>query len=115
MLSLATRSSPFSLAGAELLTSSTVDSCVYFIRPYFDAILTPLSDLSPKIAAAAAESPVLSKMEKGVTAGDWFKRRVTNQRAANRKGPESWAASRGTERAFQISRSDARALTLLVW
>ncbi|ORY79744.1 Clavaminate synthase-like protein [Leucosporidium creatinivorum] len=72
-------------------------SLVYFIRPAFNAALFPLSDLSPKIAEAASQHPTISKMEKGVTAGQWFKRRVAGQRAANRKGPESWGQSRGTE------------------
>ena len=73
-------------------------SLVYFIRPAFDADLYPLVNLSSKIADAAAKHPVMSKMEKGVTAGQWFKRRIINQRAANRKGPETWEQSRGTER-----------------
>lgn len=71
---------------------------VYFIRPSFDASLFPLVELSPKIADAASKHPTIGKMEKGVTAGQWFKRRIANQRAANRKGPETWAQSRGTER-----------------
>ncbi|KAK4053174.1 hypothetical protein OIV83_001909 [Microbotryomycetes sp. JL201] len=72
-------------------------SCVFFIRPYFDAELYPLSDLSPRIKEAAEKHPTMSKLERGITAGDWFKRRIINQRAANRKGPETWQASRGTE------------------
>ncbi|KAK4053176.1 hypothetical protein OIV83_001911 [Microbotryomycetes sp. JL201] len=72
-------------------------SCVFFIRPYFDCPLEPLSSLSSKIAQNAANHPSISKLEKGVTAGDWFKRRIFNQRVANRKGPETWQASRGTE------------------
>lgn len=73
-------------------------SMVYFIRPSFDASLYPLVDLSPKIAEAASKHPTIGKMEKGITAGQWFKRRIANQRVANRKGPETWAQSRGTER-----------------
>lgn len=71
---------------------------VYFIRPSFDANLFPLVELSPKIAEAAEKHATIGKMEKGVTAGQWFKRRIAGQRAANRTGPESWNKSRGTER-----------------
>ncbi|KAF9235069.1 hypothetical protein BU15DRAFT_65202, partial [Melanogaster broomeanus] len=35
--------------------------------------------------------------ETGVTAAAWFARRVKYERLSNRKGPETWAASRGTE------------------
>ena len=70
-------------------------SLVYFLRPAYQNELYPLD--SEVIRKAAAEHPTISKMEHGVTAGDWFQRRVRNQRAANRTGPESWAASRGTE------------------
>ncbi|KDE07059.1 hypothetical protein MVLG_02635 [Microbotryum lychnidis-dioicae p1A1 Lamole] len=72
-------------------------SLVYFIRPTFEAALFPLSDLSPKIARVAEENPAMKAIEPGQTAGSWFKRRVSNQRTANRKGPETWTQSRGTE------------------
>lgn len=41
-------------------------------------------------------------MDQGITAGQWYKRRIAGQRVANRKGPESWAQSRGTEREFRL-------------
>ncbi|KAK4058627.1 hypothetical protein OIO90_000071 [Microbotryomycetes sp. JL221] len=69
-------------------------SCVFFIRPFFDCPLEPLSDRSSLIAERAQAHPVISKMEKGVTAGDWFKRRIRNQRVAN---GVPWEKSRGTE------------------
>ncbi|KAM0792596.1 hypothetical protein ACM66B_005257 [Microbotryomycetes sp. NB124-2] len=71
-------------------------SCVFFIRPYFDCPLEPLSNLSEKISKSSNQHPVLSKFEKGVTAGDWFKRRIRNQRIANNV---PWEKSRGTEHA----------------
>jgi len=74
-------------------------SLVYFLRPGFDNPLAPLSDKSNIIRQHAEHDPAMQALPKGETAGSWFKRRVTNQRAANRKGPETWAASRGTERA----------------
>lgn len=75
-------------------------SGVFFLRPYFDAPLEPLSSLSTIIKEAAEQNEAMRSMEKGVTAGDWFKRRIQKQRVANRKGPETWGESRGTERAF---------------
>lgn len=75
-------------------------SSVFFLRPAFEHELYPLGELSPKIAAAQAAHPTMSKLEKDITAGQWFKRRVVGQRAANRKGPEDWLKSRGTEREF---------------
>jgi len=69
-------------------------SLVYFLRPATSAILEPLTQ-SPIVAAASQNN----KLEVGenVTAGEWFARRVKNQRVANRTGPETWRASRGTE------------------
>ncbi|GAA5852360.1 hypothetical protein JCM9279_001174 [Rhodotorula babjevae] len=72
-------------------------SLVYFLRPGFDNPLAPISDQSDIIRQHADKDPAMQALPKGETAGSWFKRRVTNQRAANRKGPETWAASRGTE------------------
>ena len=73
------------------------------LRPYFDAPLEPLSSLSPIIKQFADRNEAMRAMEKGVTAGDWFKRRIQKQRVANRKGPETWSESRGTERALAIA------------
>ncbi|GAA5884412.1 hypothetical protein JCM6882_005241 [Rhodosporidiobolus microsporus] len=72
-------------------------SLVYFIRPGFDNPLRPLSDKSEIIKAHADQDPAMQSIPKDATAGSWYKRRIAGQRAANRKGPESWAASRGTE------------------
>ncbi|GJN87337.1 hypothetical protein Rhopal_000286-T1 [Rhodotorula paludigena] len=72
-------------------------SLVYFIRPGFDNPLRPLSEQSEIVREHAENDPTMRAMPKDQTAGSWFKRRVQNQRAANRKGPETWAASRGTE------------------
>ncbi|GAA5967827.1 hypothetical protein JCM21900_001783 [Sporobolomyces salmonicolor] len=72
-------------------------SLVYFLRPGFNNDLRPLAAESAIIAGHAAQDPAMQSLPKGATAGEWFKRRVSKQRAANRKGPETWAESRGTE------------------
>ncbi|CEQ41406.1 SPOSA6832_03107 [Sporobolomyces salmonicolor] len=72
-------------------------SLVYFLRPGFNNELRPLVAKSAIIARHAAQDPAMQSLPKGATAGEWFKRRVSKQRAANRKGPETWAESRGTE------------------
>ncbi|KAI0791515.1 Clavaminate synthase-like protein [Irpex lacteus] len=74
-------------------------SLVYFTRPQRDAELRALTDQSSIIADAVARSPDPSKFNTGQTAGAWFARRIKNQRIANRTGPETWRASRGTEHA----------------
>jgi hypothetical protein len=73
-------------------------SLVFFLRPSFDEELYPLVHESEAIAEAAKVHPTISKLQTGITAGEWFFRRVAGQRSANRKGPESWKQSRGTER-----------------
>ncbi|GAA5873795.1 hypothetical protein JCM8547_005948 [Rhodosporidiobolus lusitaniae] len=72
-------------------------SLVYFIRPGFDNPLRPLSDKSELIKAHAEKDPAMQALPQNATAGEWFQRRIKLQRAANRKGPETWAQSRGTE------------------
>ncbi|GJN87345.1 hypothetical protein Rhopal_000294-T1 [Rhodotorula paludigena] len=72
-------------------------SLVYFIRPGFDNPLRPLSEKSELIRENAEKDPAMVAMPKDQTAGSWFQRRISLQRAANRKGPETWAQSRGTE------------------
>ncbi|KAF8589980.1 Clavaminate synthase-like protein [Ramaria rubella] len=69
-------------------------SLVYFLRPTSTAILEPLTQ-SPIIAEAAQKNKI--NVGENVTAGDWHARRVRNRRVANRTGPETWKASRGTE------------------
>ncbi|GJJ12485.1 hypothetical protein Clacol_006727 [Clathrus columnatus] len=65
-------------------------------RPHATAVMEPLTE-SPLVASSVAAKPI--HIDKGVTAGEWFNRRVKYQRAANRTGPEAWRASRGTENA----------------
>jgi len=71
-------------------------SLVYFTRPGNPIVLRALVEDSPLIAEAVASTPEKS-FETGVTSLEWFSRRIKNQRINNRKGPETWMASRGTE------------------
>ncbi|KAF9466944.1 hypothetical protein BDZ94DRAFT_1157018 [Collybia nuda] len=71
-------------------------SLVFFTRPSNPVILRALVDESPLIAKAVARSPE-KNFETGSTSQEWFARRIRNQRLNNRKGPETWLASRGTE------------------
>jgi len=71
-------------------------SLVYFTRPGNSVMLRALVDESPMIADAVAKTPE-KNFETGSTSYDWFTRRIKNQRINNRKGPETWRASRGTE------------------
>lgn len=83
----------------------------YFTRPGNGVVLEPLE--SPIIADSVSKAAP-GTYETGVTAQDWFERRIRNRRLANRKvcvyvpsprprrltllqGPETWWASRGTE------------------
>ncbi|KAF7288796.1 Alternative oxidase [Mycena chlorophos] len=68
---------------------------VLFTRPANSVVLRSLEDLSPVVAGAVATSSDPSKYKPGVTAFEWFTRRVKNQRVKNRKGSETWIASRG--------------------
>ncbi|KAJ7485748.1 hypothetical protein FB451DRAFT_64354 [Mycena latifolia] len=72
-------------------------SLVYFTRPGNSIILRALTDESQMVADAVASAPDPKKFDTGVTSFDWFTRRIKNQRIKNRKGPETWMASRGTE------------------
>ncbi|KAI0269389.1 Clavaminate synthase-like protein [Gloeopeniophorella convolvens] len=71
-------------------------SVVFFTRPGNTVVLEPLSAQSALIADAAAKAPQ-GKYGTGATSAEWFARRIANQRVKNRKGPETWYASRGTE------------------
>lgn len=71
-------------------------SLVFFTRPGYSQVLEPLSAQSEIIAEALKRAPE-GKFSTGSTARDWFTRRIKNQRIANRTGPETWRASRGTE------------------
>ncbi|OAX37523.1 Clavaminate synthase-like protein [Rhizopogon vinicolor AM-OR11-026] len=71
-------------------------SLVFFTRPGNSGVLHALVDSSPLIAEAVKKQPDRN-FETGSTAAAWFARRIKNQRINNRTGPETWAASRGTE------------------
>ncbi|KAG8219208.1 hypothetical protein J3R82DRAFT_26 [Butyriboletus roseoflavus] len=71
-------------------------SLVFFTRPGNSKVLRALVEDSPLIADAVQKHPGRD-FETGSTAAEWFARRVKYQRINNRKGPETWAASRGTE------------------
>jgi len=71
-------------------------SLVYFTRPGNSVILKPLEKESLLIADSVAKSTD-KNYNTGSTSLEWFSRRVKNQRINNRKGPETWVASRGTE------------------
>ncbi|KAI0269391.1 Clavaminate synthase-like protein [Gloeopeniophorella convolvens] len=70
-------------------------SLVFFTRPGDSVVLAPLTE-SALVAEAAARVPD-DRFTTGSTASEWFARRIQNQRIKNRKGPETWMASRGTE------------------
>lgn len=71
-------------------------SLVFFTRPGNSKVLRALVESSPTIAAAVTSKPE-KNFETGSTAKEWFARRIKYQRVANRKGPETWMSSRGTE------------------
>ncbi|KAF8875076.1 hypothetical protein CPB84DRAFT_1829234 [Gymnopilus junonius] len=76
-------------------------SLVFFSRPGNSFVLRALteeSDMISKAVAAARAGGDGKKFNTGSTAEEWFGRRMRNQRMANRTGPETWMASRGTER-----------------
>ncbi|KAF9235059.1 hypothetical protein BU15DRAFT_78435 [Melanogaster broomeanus] len=71
-------------------------SLVFFTRPGNSKTLRALVEDSPFIAESVKDY-LENHFETGSTAAAWFARRVKYQRINNRKGPETWAASRGTE------------------
>jgi len=71
-------------------------SLVFFTRPGNSQVLRALVEDSPVIRAAVQKNQDRD-FDTGSTAGEWFARRIMYQRINNRKGPETWAASRGTE------------------
>ncbi|KAN0140119.1 Clavaminate synthase-like protein [Lactarius tabidus] len=71
-------------------------SLVFFTRPGHSVVLEPRTKESTLIAEAEAGAPE-GRYATGATAGEWFRRRIQNQRVKNRTGPETWMASRGTE------------------
>jgi len=74
-------------------------SLVFFTRPGNDVKLEALQTDSvivrAKLEGMADEER--QKYQPGVTAAEWFARRIRNQRTKNRTGPETWRASRGME------------------
>ena len=66
-------------------------SLVFFTRPGKSAVLEPMAD-SSQIVAEALQKPENAKFKTGgSTAGEWFARRIKNQRIKNRKVIfESW-------------------------
>ncbi|KAI0337222.1 Clavaminate synthase-like protein [Trametopsis cervina] len=72
-------------------------SLVFFTRPADDTELRAFTELSPMIADAVANNPNPGKFSTGQTSRSWYYRRMAGQRINNRKGPETWRGSRGTE------------------
>ncbi|PFH45782.1 hypothetical protein AMATHDRAFT_71100 [Amanita thiersii Skay4041] len=70
-------------------------SLVFFIRPGNSVILNARTE--SKMIADSVKKNAHRDFNTGSTAEAWFARRVKYQRINNRKGPESWQASRGTE------------------
>ncbi|KAI0048074.1 Clavaminate synthase-like protein [Auriscalpium vulgare] len=77
-------------------TSTERWSVAYFARPNSAAVLEPFSEQSSLIAESAAKAPE-GKYNPGVTAGEWFARRIRAARLPNRKGLQSWDAGQGME------------------
>ncbi|KAI5981656.1 hypothetical protein EDC04DRAFT_1956969 [Pisolithus marmoratus] len=71
-------------------------SVVFHNRPNGAQALRALVEHSPAIAESVKQYPK-GKFETGSTVADWYSRRIKYQRLGNRIGPQSWAASRGTE------------------
>ncbi|KAF8839135.1 Clavaminate synthase-like protein [Paxillus ammoniavirescens] len=71
-------------------------SVVFLGRPSDSKVLRALVEDSSIIAEAAKNQPG-KNFETGSTAAEWMARRIKNSRINNRKGPETYAAGRGTE------------------
>ncbi|EJD06909.1 Clavaminate synthase-like protein [Fomitiporia mediterranea MF3/22] len=72
-------------------------SAVFFSRPASNCPLRALEGTVIKETLAQISPEQRAKFNSGVTQGEWYTRRVDNQRAKNRTGPETWRASRGME------------------
>ncbi|KAI0756397.1 Clavaminate synthase-like protein [Daedaleopsis nitida] len=72
-------------------------SVAFFTRPKDSAVLRPLAEKSRMIADAATSNP-REEYNSGATAGEWTSRRIRKLRLKNRRGPETWYESKGTER-----------------
>ncbi|KAI6008604.1 hypothetical protein EDC04DRAFT_2775695, partial [Pisolithus marmoratus] len=71
-------------------------SVVFHNRSNGAQALHALVEHSPAIAESVKQYPK-GKFETGSTVAEWYLRRIKYQRLGNRTGPQSWAASRGTE------------------
>jgi len=71
-------------------------SISFFTRPRNSVVLRALVEKSEKIAQAVTNAPAGS-FETGSTSAEWISRRIRKLRLNNRKGPETWYASMGTE------------------
>ena len=60
-------------------------SLVFFTRPGKSMVLEPMTDFSVMVAEAARKPENARLQTGGVTAGEWFARRIKNQRVKNRK------------------------------
>ncbi|KAL5492803.1 hypothetical protein ACEPAI_4251 [Sanghuangporus weigelae] len=80
-------------------------SLVYFTRPANHVVLHALSEQSAVIKARLDQltPDERTKFETNTTALEWFTRRIKNQRINNRKGPETWRSSRGTEHKPEVA------------
>ncbi|THV05873.1 Clavaminate synthase-like protein [Dendrothele bispora CBS 962.96] len=72
-------------------------SLVFFFRPGNSVLLRALTEQSPIIADAVNNADESINFNPGETAEEWFVRRSKYQLLSNRKGPETYMASRGTE------------------
>ncbi|KAI0936919.1 hypothetical protein AcW1_001031 [Taiwanofungus camphoratus] len=81
-------------------------SVTFFTRPRNSVILRALREESATIADAVAKAPD-DNFETGSTSAEWIGRRIRRLRIRNRKGPESWFASMGTEHDGVERRPDA--------
>ena len=74
-------------------------SLVFFTRPGASAVLEPMADSSEMVAEALRKPENAKFKTGGSTAGEWFARRIKNQRIKNRKVIfESWKVELETHR-----------------
>jgi hypothetical protein len=60
-------------------------SLVFFTRPGKSVVLEPMAESSEMVAEAIRKPENAHFKTGGVTAGEWFARRIKNQRIKNRK------------------------------
>ncbi|KAL6304008.1 Clavaminate synthase-like protein [Sparassis latifolia] len=78
-------------------------SISFFTRPRNSVVLRALADKSETIANAVARAPP-EGYDTGSTSAEWISRRIRKLRLKNRKGPETWYASMGTEMHANLER-----------